>query len=143
MLGYKYLWVDRLSIDQSHPDEQMYLISRMDAIYKGAEFTIINAARDAQAGRLGVEAADEEARRAALIRATHGRRVNGTTQIRRPNHGVDLRRHRSLCLGWESAAHDFEEGGCREGPVGEDWQTYAEHGGACYGQIQNFTRYDS
>ncbi|KAI0405589.1 hypothetical protein F4802DRAFT_597140 [Xylaria palmicola] len=54
MLGYEYLWVDRLCIDQSNPDEKMFLVSKMDAIYEGAEITIINAAGDASAGLPGV-----------------------------------------------------------------------------------------
>ncbi|KAI0877853.1 hypothetical protein GGS24DRAFT_487544 [Hypoxylon argillaceum] len=54
MLGYKYLWVDRLCINQSIPDERMFLISKMDAIYEGAEITIISAAGDARAGLPGV-----------------------------------------------------------------------------------------
>lgn len=54
MLGHKYLWVDRLCIDQSNSDEKRYLFSRMDAIYEGAEFTIVNAAGDARTGLPGV-----------------------------------------------------------------------------------------
>ncbi|PKS08774.1 hypothetical protein jhhlp_004827 [Lomentospora prolificans] len=54
MMGERYLWVDRLCIDQSEPDEKMYLISKMDAIYAGAEFTIVNAAGDARTGLPGV-----------------------------------------------------------------------------------------
>ncbi|GAP92092.1 putative HET domain-containing protein [Rosellinia necatrix] len=54
IMGYNYLWVDRLCIDQSNPDEQMFLISKMDAIYEGAELTIVNAAGDARAGLPGI-----------------------------------------------------------------------------------------
>lgn len=53
-LRKKYLWVDRLCIDQSNLEEKMYLISRMDAIYEGADLTIVNAAGDARSGLPGV-----------------------------------------------------------------------------------------
>ncbi|KAL2130252.1 hypothetical protein VTI74DRAFT_6710 [Chaetomium olivicolor] len=53
-LGEKYLWVDRLCIDQSNFDEKMALIARMGDIYAGAEFTIVNAAGDAGTGLPGV-----------------------------------------------------------------------------------------
>ena len=52
--GEQYLWVDRLCIDQSNLQEKQFLISKMDAIYEGAEFTIVAAAGDARAGLLGV-----------------------------------------------------------------------------------------
>lgn len=54
MLGYKYLWVDRLCIDQSNREQKKYLLSNMDAIFEGAEFTIVNASGDAQTGLPGV-----------------------------------------------------------------------------------------
>lgn len=53
-LGEKYLWVDRLCIDQSNYEEKMALIERMNDIYAGAEFTIVNAAGDARTGLPGV-----------------------------------------------------------------------------------------
>ncbi|MCJ1231587.1 hypothetical protein MMC12_008265 [Toensbergia leucococca] len=53
-LGEQYLWVDRLCIDQSNLKEKNLLISKMDAIYEGAEFTIIAAAGDAKSGLPGV-----------------------------------------------------------------------------------------
>jgi hypothetical protein len=43
-LGFEYLWVDRLCIDQSNPAEKHYLISKMASIYEGAELTIVAAA---------------------------------------------------------------------------------------------------
>ncbi|KOS17285.1 hypothetical protein ESCO_006514 [Escovopsis weberi] len=43
-LGLRYLWVDRLCIDQSDDDEKEYLISRMTHIYEGSDFTIVAAA---------------------------------------------------------------------------------------------------
>ncbi|CZR69955.1 uncharacterized protein PAC_19856 [Phialocephala subalpina] len=54
MLGEKYLWVDRVCINQSDLEEKMFLVSKMDAIYEGAEFTIVNAAGDARTGLPGV-----------------------------------------------------------------------------------------
>ncbi|KAM7189313.1 Heterokaryon incompatibility protein (HET) domain containing protein [Naviculisporaceae sp. PSN 640] len=53
-LGQRYLWVDRLCIDQDNVTEKMYLVQRMDRIYAGAELTIINAAGDAETGLPGV-----------------------------------------------------------------------------------------
>lgn len=53
-MGERYLWVDRLCIDQSNFDEKMELISRMDDIYAGAELTIVNVAGDATTGLPGV-----------------------------------------------------------------------------------------
>jgi hypothetical protein len=43
-LGMKYLWVDRLCINQSDTGEKSYLISRMTTIYEEADFTIVAAA---------------------------------------------------------------------------------------------------
>ncbi|KAL5317951.1 hypothetical protein ACEPPN_015055 [Leptodophora sp. 'Broadleaf-Isolate-01'] len=43
-LGLRYLWVDRLCINQSDNEEKGYLISRMTTIYEAAEFTIVAAA---------------------------------------------------------------------------------------------------
>ncbi|KAL7955516.1 heterokaryon incompatibility domain-containing protein [Trichoderma compactum] len=42
-LGLRYLWVDRLCINQSDPVEKDYLISRMTTIYEYAELTIVSA----------------------------------------------------------------------------------------------------
>ena len=53
-LGEQYLWVDRLCIDQSNLQEKQFLISKMNAIYEGAEFTIVAAAGDARTGLPGV-----------------------------------------------------------------------------------------
>ncbi|KAF2752158.1 HET-domain-containing protein [Sporormia fimetaria CBS 119925] len=55
-MGERYLWVDRLCIDQSEAaaDERKFLIGKMDAIYEGAEFTIVCAAGDGTTGLPGV-----------------------------------------------------------------------------------------
>ncbi|KAL7924683.1 heterokaryon incompatibility domain-containing protein [Trichoderma austrokoningii] len=42
-LGLRYLWVDRLCINQSDPVEKDYLISRMTTVYEYAELTIVSA----------------------------------------------------------------------------------------------------
>lgn len=53
-LGEQYLWVDRLCINQSNLREKQFLVSKMDAIYEGAEFTIVAATGDARSGLPGV-----------------------------------------------------------------------------------------
>jgi hypothetical protein len=53
-MGEKYLWVDRLCIDQENPAEKAALVPRMDDIYAAAEFTIVNAAGEARTGLPGV-----------------------------------------------------------------------------------------
>jgi hypothetical protein len=54
-LGLRYLWVDRLCIDQSNFAEKQFLISKMAWIYECAEFTIVAAAgSDAKHGLPGV-----------------------------------------------------------------------------------------
>ncbi|KAK0664608.1 heterokaryon incompatibility protein-domain-containing protein [Cercophora samala] len=45
-IGLRYLWVDRLCINQADVDEKAYLISKMAAIYEAAEITIVAAAGD-------------------------------------------------------------------------------------------------
>jgi len=42
-LGYKYLWVDKLCIDQDNAEEKHHQISQMDAVYGSADLTIIAA----------------------------------------------------------------------------------------------------
>ncbi|KAH9863969.1 hypothetical protein J1614_009902 [Plenodomus biglobosus] len=55
-MGERYLWVDRTCIDQTNAQQKKDLISKMDAIYAGAEFTIVCAAGDARSGIPGVRA---------------------------------------------------------------------------------------
>ncbi|KAH8587152.1 hypothetical protein B0O99DRAFT_665474 [Bisporella sp. PMI_857] len=43
---------NRVCINQSDVEEKMFLVSTMDAIYEGAEFTIVNVAGDARTGLL-------------------------------------------------------------------------------------------
>ncbi|KAI0379784.1 heterokaryon incompatibility protein-domain-containing protein [Hypomontagnella monticulosa] len=43
-LGYEFLWVDQLCIDQSHNEEKREQINQMDLIYAQAEITLIAAA---------------------------------------------------------------------------------------------------
>ena len=53
-LGAQYLWVNRLCINNSDLHEKNFIISKMDAIYEGAEFTIVSTAGDARTGIPGV-----------------------------------------------------------------------------------------
>ncbi|KAK2013427.1 heterokaryon incompatibility, partial [Colletotrichum eremochloae] len=43
-LGYRYLWVDQICINQEDPDDKQSQIEIMDKIYGGAELTIVAAA---------------------------------------------------------------------------------------------------
>ncbi|KAK4171832.1 putative HET domain-containing protein [Triangularia setosa] len=43
-IGFRYIWIDRLCINQSDADEKAYLISKMATIYEGAEVTLVAAA---------------------------------------------------------------------------------------------------
>ncbi|KAF4988728.1 hypothetical protein FDECE_14939 [Fusarium decemcellulare] len=54
-MGVRYLWVDRLCIDDTQPAEKMEQIARMDEIFEGAIFAIIAACgEDADYGLPGV-----------------------------------------------------------------------------------------
>ena len=54
-LGFRYLWVDRLCIDQVNRDIKHRQLQEMDAIYAGSELTIIGAAgQDGDYGLPGV-----------------------------------------------------------------------------------------
>ncbi|KND92117.1 hypothetical protein TOPH_02903 [Tolypocladium ophioglossoides CBS 100239] len=54
-LGIRYLWVDRLCVDGSRPQERAQHISRMDEVFEGAVLTIIAAhGHDAMQGLPGV-----------------------------------------------------------------------------------------
>jgi hypothetical protein len=53
-LGYRYLWVDAYCINQSHGAHKADQISKMDRIYRGAEFTIVAPGHDKAAGLYGV-----------------------------------------------------------------------------------------
>ncbi|KAF2232039.1 HET-domain-containing protein, partial [Viridothelium virens] len=56
-LGYKYLWVDRLCIDQKNAEEKHDQISQMDSIYGGADLTVITACgQDCHYGLPGINA---------------------------------------------------------------------------------------
>jgi hypothetical protein len=52
-LGFNYLWVDRLCIDQGNPHEKIHVISNMNRIYQQAEVTLV-AAADHCDGLVGV-----------------------------------------------------------------------------------------
>ncbi|KAH5095560.1 hypothetical protein HBI38_030660 [Parastagonospora nodorum] len=54
-LGYRYLWIDELCIDQNNAAHKNSQLAKMDQIYRGAEFTIVAAAgRDKTYGLPGV-----------------------------------------------------------------------------------------
>lgn len=54
-LGYSYLWVDKLCIDQGNSEEKHHQISHMDSIYGSADMTIIAACgQDSHYGLPGV-----------------------------------------------------------------------------------------
>ena len=56
-LGYRYLWVDKYSINQADAFSKLYDIQNMDTIFRSAEATLIAAAgQDAQYGLPGVNA---------------------------------------------------------------------------------------
>ncbi|PQE17214.1 Heterokaryon incompatibility protein [Rutstroemia sp. NJR-2017a BVV2] len=59
-MGERWLWVDRVCIDQGNAEEKAWLISKMGEIYEGAEFTIVGAAGDARTGLPGVSGAKRE-----------------------------------------------------------------------------------
>jgi hypothetical protein len=46
LLGIHYLWIDKFCINQDNSQEKLEQINQMDAIYHGAEITIIAAAGD-------------------------------------------------------------------------------------------------
>ncbi|KAI4178778.1 MAG: hypothetical protein L6R41_008211, partial [Letrouitia leprolyta] len=74
-MGERYLWVDRLCIDQSNLHEKQFLISRMDAIYNGAVFTVVAAEGDARTGLPGINAT----RRKVQPRVELEHRTNSTS----------------------------------------------------------------
>jgi hypothetical protein len=63
-LGYKYLWVDKLCIDQDNAEEKHHQISHMDSIYGSADMTIIAACgQDCHYGLPGVNGTPRKLRR--------------------------------------------------------------------------------
>lgn len=55
LLGYQYIWIDQICIDQTQVTEKHQQIQQMDKIYNGAELTIIAAAgEDAECGLPGI-----------------------------------------------------------------------------------------
>lgn len=85
MLKVKYLWVDRVCINQDDHEEKMFLISKMDAIYEGAEFTIVNAAGDARTGLPGVSQTSRKPQHRVELSLSKGKGADA-----RPTYSKDL-----------------------------------------------------
>ncbi|KAJ4300862.1 hypothetical protein N0V90_002950 [Kalmusia sp. IMI 367209] len=70
-LGYKYLWIDKLCIDQGNADEKHHQISHMDLIYGSADLTIIAACgQDSHYGLPGVNGTPRTSQRLAKFGQT-------------------------------------------------------------------------
>ncbi|ROT37768.1 HET-domain-containing protein [Sodiomyces alkalinus F11] len=110
----KYLWVDKLCIDQSNAEEKKYMCSKMDAIYEGAEFTIVNAAGDARTGLPGVTKVPRTPQHKVELNASSarvnlsGRGPTTSTSSSRPGNSDDV--YRDL-LNVPGAEYDAETQG--------------------------------
>ncbi|KAM5378117.1 hypothetical protein ACJZ2D_004575 [Fusarium nematophilum] len=92
-LGFRYLWVDQICIDQQDPKDMARQVERMDVIYQQAKLTIIAAAGpDARFGLAGV---DQPRQAPASIR------VPGMTLITRPREpDTSIRLSKWWTRGW-------------------------------------------
>lgn len=67
-LGFQYLWVDQLCIDQDDPTSKSEQIAQMDLVYHNAELTIVAAAGTGQSyGLPGVSSRSRTVQRAARV----------------------------------------------------------------------------
>jgi len=83
-LGYKYLWVDKLCIDQNNAEEKHNQISQMDSIYQSADVTIIAACgQDCHYGLPGINGT-----RRAFQRAVKIGQVSVFSSMLHPHHHV-------------------------------------------------------
>ena len=53
-IGEKYLWIDRICIDQTNTEEKVQLIRRMDVVYEAAYLTLVALVPDSEAGLPGI-----------------------------------------------------------------------------------------
>jgi hypothetical protein len=111
MLGEKYLWVDRLCINQSNLAEKMYFVERMDKIYPVPSSRSSTRQDTQKQGCLG------------------GTGVHQRSQGRRDGHSSDLCWGCAIHVGWAGEVLDIEKAGCRREAVGESWQVGVNYGG--------------
>jgi hypothetical protein len=122
-LGYKYLWVDQLCIDQTRPEEISEQVSNMDLIYRRASLTIMAAAGcDARYGLPGISVD-----RGAQIYVTISKNL---TLLSTPQNVHDRIQESS----WWSRGWTFQEGilSRRRLFFTEDQVYYECSSGACY-----------
>lgn len=120
-LGYKYLWIDRYCIDQNDTASKRSQLERMDAIYHGAELTIIAAAgQDESHGLPGVR---DTARKKQQIIELDTCTILSTG----PDPIDETRKSRWWSRGWT-----FQEGiMSRRRLVFAEHQSFFECGGGC------------
>lgn len=71
-LGYRYLWVDRYSIDQDDNDDKRLQIGMMDRIFENAVVTIVAlSGKDCEAGLPGVSSVPRSAQPSAVVGDQH------------------------------------------------------------------------
>lgn len=58
-LGMRYLWIDALCIKQSDETDLLLQVSKMDEVYRNADFTIVSTCADASKPLAGVQQASE------------------------------------------------------------------------------------
>ncbi|KAF5020809.1 hypothetical protein F66182_7148, partial [Fusarium sp. NRRL 66182] len=97
-LGYRYLWVDKLCIDQDCAIEKHAQVSLMDQIYGGAEITIVAAAgSDSEHGLPGVSS--------TLRRTTQKSELDECQIVLTPRHPHHFIRNST----WASRAWTYQE----------------------------------
>jgi hypothetical protein len=87
-LGYRYLWVDKLCIDQDNAEEKHHQISQMDSIYRSAGVTIIAACgKDSHYGLPGVDGTPRASQRVVKFG-----QVTVFSSLRHPHHHIQSSR---------------------------------------------------
>ncbi|KAI0201072.1 heterokaryon incompatibility protein-domain-containing protein [Astrocystis sublimbata] len=120
-LGYKYLWIDRYCIDQSDETYKQSQLKRMDAIYNGADLTIVAAAgQDDTYGLPGVGAPRRKKQQIVELDSC-------TLLSTGPDPIYEAERSKWWSRGWM-----FQEGLLsRRRPVFTEHQSFFECGGGC------------